>query len=136
MADESLRAEGNLHMAKDPMPEATELSDGIAENEKEPETSMQAGMARCRAEVMLPSNRENGVTHTEAEKVTNNNELLSVSPVLPAYNLSSSRRVSEGDNGQVPIHEGDGTLLLDEDGHCIYEQSGWRVLCDQHGMVL
>ncbi len=91
MADESLRAEVNLHMAKDPAPAATKLSAGIAKNEKEPETSVQAGMAGSGAEVMLPSNGENGATHTGTEKVPNNNELLSVSPVLPVYNPSSSR---------------------------------------------
>ncbi len=91
MADESLRAEGNLHTAKDPAPAATELSAGIAENEKEPETSMQAGMAGSGAGVMLPSNQENGAMHMRTEKVTNNNELLSVSPFLPAYDPSSSR---------------------------------------------
>ncbi len=44
--------------------------------------------------------------------------------------------MSEGGQGQVLIQEGDETLLLDEDRNCTYEQPGWRVLCDQNGMVL
>ncbi len=88
-AGESLRAEGNLHGAKDPTSAETELSAKTAKNGKEPETSVQMGMAGSETEVMLPSNGENGAMHTGVEKVTNNNQSLLASPVLPAYDLSS-----------------------------------------------
>ncbi len=84
---------------------------------------------------MLPSDRENRAMHMGVEKVTNTDQSLLASPVLPAYS-QKSRRVSEGGQGQVPIQEGDGMLLLDEDGNCIYEQPGWCVMHDQNGMVL
>ncbi len=75
-AKESLGAEGNLQMAKDPASAETELCTRTAENEKEPETSVWTGMAGSETEVMLPSDEGNGATHTEVEKVTNNNASL------------------------------------------------------------
>ncbi len=76
-------------MAKDPTSAGTELCAGTAENEKELETSMQAGVAGSRTEVMLPSNGgRDGATHTEAEEVTNNDASLLARPVLPVYDLN------------------------------------------------
>ncbi len=40
------------------------------------------------------------------------------------------------ENGQIPIRDGDGELLYDEDGNIIYEQPSWHVMRDQNGMVL
>ncbi len=36
---------------------------------------------------------------------------------------------------QNPIRNGDGKLLVDEDGNQVYEELGWRVLHDQSGTV-
>ncbi len=44
--------------------------------------------------------------------------------------------MNEAKSCQVPIRNGDGELLYDEDGNYMYEQPGWRVLRDQNGMVL
>ncbi len=44
--------------------------------------------------------------------------------------------MGENGEGQVPILEGDRTRLLDEDGNSIYEEPGWRVVRDKHGMVM
>ncbi len=85
LADESLGAGGNLQMAKDPTSAGTKLRAGTAENEKEPETSVQTGMAGSGTGVMLPSNGGNGAMHMEAEEVTNNDASLLASQVLPAY---------------------------------------------------
>ncbi len=135
VAAESLRVEGNLQEAKDPASAEAELSARAAENEKELGTGVQMGMARSETEVMLPSGGENGVTHTGAEKVTNNDQSLLASPVWPTYD-PHSKQTSENGEGQVPILEGDGTRLLDEDGNCIYEEMGWRVMCNENGMIL
>ncbi len=87
-AAESLGAKGNLHMAKDPASAETQLCAGTAENEKELEMSERMGTAGSETEVMLPSDKGNGATHTEAEKVTDNDGSLLVSPVLPVHNPS------------------------------------------------
>ncbi len=78
-----------MQTAKDPASAETELHAGTAENEKEPGTSVRMGMAGSITGVMLPSDEGNGATYTEAEKVTNNDASLLVSPVLPAYDPSN-----------------------------------------------
>ncbi len=83
-----LGAEANSQMAKDPASTETEPCTGTAENEAEPGTGMQTGTAGSGTVVMLPSNEGNETTHTEAEKVTNGNASLSVSPVWPAHDLT------------------------------------------------
>ncbi len=88
MADESLGAEGNLHTTKDPASTETELRARTAENGKEPEMSMRTGMAGSETEVTLLSYGGNRAMHTGVEKVTNNDESLLASPVLPAYDLN------------------------------------------------
>ncbi len=132
-AEESLGVEGNLQMAKDPASAETELHARTAENEKELEMSIRTGTAGSETGVTLLRDEGNGATHTGAEKVTNNDASLLVSPVLPAYDLSN-RGVSE--SGQILIRDGNGELLYDEDGNIICEQPGWHVMCDQDGMVL
>ncbi len=87
-ADKSLGAEGNLQTAKDPASTEAELRAGTAENETEPEMSVQTGTAGSGADATLPNDGGNGATHTEAEKVTNNNKSLLASPVWSAYNSS------------------------------------------------
>ncbi len=87
-AKESLGAAGNLQMAKDPASAETELRAGTAENEKELEMNERMGSAGSITGVMLLSDEGNGVMHTEAEKVTNNDASLLVSPVLPAHDPS------------------------------------------------
>ncbi len=135
-AKELLGVAGNLHTAKDPASAETELCAGTAGNKKEAETSVQMGMGGGGTEVMLPSNEKNGAMHTEMEKVPSNDRSLLDSPVLPAYDPSRTRRVSKNEQEQVPIQDGDGMLLHDDDGNCICEQAGWHVLCDQRSMVL
>ncbi len=131
-AEKSLGAEGNLHSAKDPVSAESELRAGVAANEVEPETSMQTGAAGSETDVMLPSDGRNGAMHTGMERVANNDALLLDSPVWPMYD-PNCRRVSEMEDGQDPICNGDGKLLFDEDGNCMYEDPGWRVLRDQSG---
>ncbi len=87
-AEKSLGAEGNSQTAKDPASAEAELCAGTAENEMEPGTSVQAGMARSGADVMLPSDKGNGATRTGVEKVTNNDKSLLASPVWPVYDWS------------------------------------------------
>ncbi len=118
---ESLRVEDNLQEAKDPASAEAELSARTAENEKDPGMGVQMGIARSRTGVMLLSNGENGAMHTGPEEVANNDQSLLVSPVWPAYNRHCGR-MGENGEGWVPILEGDGTRLLDEDGNCIYEE--------------
>ncbi len=96
---------------------------------------MQTGTAGSETEVTLPSRAENEATHMGAGKVTNNDQSLLASPVWPMYD-PHSERMSENGEGRVPIIDGDGTRLRDEDRNAIYKESGWHVLCDQNGMVL
>ncbi len=86
---ESLRVEGNLHEAKDPVSAKAKLSTRTAKNEKELGMGVQMGMAGSETEVMLPSDRENGATHMGAENLTNTDQSLLASPVLPAYGQRS-----------------------------------------------
>ncbi len=127
-----LGAEGNSQTVKDPASAETEPSAGTAENEAEPGMSMQMGVAGSRTVVMLPSNEGNETTRTEAEKVANGDASLSVSSVWPAHYRRERRVYSE----QNPVRNGDGNLLLDEDGNYMYKEPGWRVQHDQSGMVV
>ncbi len=90
MAKKSLEAEGNLHSAKDPAPEETELCARVAANETEPKTSVQKGVAGSGTDVMLPSDGRNGATHTGTERSANNDASLLDSLVWAAY--SSNHR--------------------------------------------
>ncbi len=119
-ATESLRVEESLQEAKNPASAGAELSAGATEVEREPGTDVQMGTVGSRTGVMLPSDGENGVTHTEMEEVANNDQSQLVSPVWSAYDQHSGL-TGENGQGQVLILEGDRTLLLDEDGHCVYE---------------
>ncbi len=57
-AEKLLEAEGNLHSAKDPASAETEPRAGTAENEVEPETNVQTGVAGSGTDVTLPSDEE------------------------------------------------------------------------------
>ncbi len=93
------------------------------------------GMARSGTGVMLPSDGDNGAMHMGPEEVANNDQSLLVGPAWPAYDRHNGK-MGENGEGRVPILEGDGTRLLDEDGNCIYGEPGWRVMHDQNGSVL
>ncbi len=78
--------------------------------------SVQTGVARSGTVVMLPSDKGDGAMHAGTEKVPNNNDTsLLDSPILLAYDPTRNRRVTDHGQEQVPIQNGDGTLLVDED---------------------
>ncbi len=85
MEADSLRVERQLSGANDPASAVAEPSAGTAEVEQMQETDVQRGMAENRAAALLLSDRENGMVHTGTEKVTESDQMLSVSPVLLPY---------------------------------------------------
>ncbi len=131
----SLGTEGNLQTAKDPVPAGAELCAGVAANETEPGTSVQTGEARSGTEVTLPSNEKDRAMSTGVERAANNDTLLLGSPVWPRYSVNHVQRRRASKTEEGAIRNGNGELLQDEDGYCMFVEPGWRVIRDQSGMV-
>ncbi len=134
-AAELLRAEEKLQEAKKPTSAEAELSAGAAKFEQVPETDMQMGTARSITAVMLPSNGGNGAMHMGMEKAVEGDRTLSVSTVWSMHGQQWGQTGENGE-GRVPILEGDGTQLLDEDGQFFFKEPGWCMMRDQNGYIL
>ncbi len=71
-----------MREAKKPMSAVAKPSAGTAEVVQMQAMGMQTGTAENGAAALLPSDGENGMVHTGMEKVTESDQMLSVSPVL------------------------------------------------------
>ncbi len=115
--EKSLNAEGGVHTAANSAEAEAKQSAGTAAND--PGTSMQVDSVGSENDTMPPNDGRNGATHAGANGVADGDGSLLDSLVFSgrqqyAMDRVRCRHASEAE-GQEPIRDGNGQLLLDED---------------------